>query len=68
MIQVEDREAIRRAYFVDQGPDSRDACIVIRLAEIHGAADLRVHFCSAQIFRRSLLPNGGLYQRWSGQK
>src|SRR6202040_3285245 len=45
------------AELIDERANSLDASLVGRLAEIHRTADLRVHFCAAQIFRRGLLPD-----------
>ena len=44
------------------------ARLVVRLAEIHRAADLRVHLRAAQLFGGNPLPDGRLHQRRPGQK
>ena len=59
---------IGRAHFIDQRANALDARIVVGLAEIDGAADLRVHFCAAQFFGGSFLADGGLHQRGAGEK
>src|SRR3989475_280678 len=63
-----ERRSIRCADFVDQRADPRDAGIIIRFAEIHRAADLRVHFRAAEIFGGSFLSDRRLHQRRSRQK
>ena len=45
-----------------------EAGFVIGLAEIDGAADLRVHFCAAEFFGGSFLADGGLHQRGTGEE
>ena len=45
-----------------------EAGLVVRLAKIHRAADLRVHLRAAQFLGRNSLPDGGLHQRRAGQK
>ncbi len=42
--------------------------MIVRLFEIDGTGDLRVHGCSAQFFGIGLLPNGCLYQRRTGKE
>ena len=63
-----ERRRIWRADFVNQSANSCDARVVIRFPKIHGAADLRVHFRSAEIFSGSFLADRGLHQRGSRKK
>src|ERR1039457_950361 len=56
------------AYFIDEGAEAIDAGFVIRFAEIHGAADLRVHFCATQFFGGNLLSDGVLNERGAGEE
>ena len=65
---VAERRRIRRAHFVDERANPRDARVVVRLAKIHRAANLRVHFRAAQIFGGSDLSDGRLHQRGAGQE
>ncbi len=65
---VAEGRSVWRANFVDQRANSNDARIIVRLPEIHRAADLRVHFGSAEILGGSFLANRGLHQRGAGQK
>ena len=59
---------IGRAHFVDEGADAFQAGFVVGLAEIHRAADLRMHFGAAQFFGGGFLADGGLHQRGAGEK
>jgi hypothetical protein len=63
-----ERRRVRRAHFVNERANPRDARIVVRLAKIHGAADLRVHLGAAQIFGGSFLADRRLHQRGASQK
>ncbi len=54
---------IRRAHFIDEGADATDASVVIGLAKIDGAADLRMHLGAAEFFSGIFLADGGLHQR-----
>ena len=56
------------AHLVHQRANAREAGIVVRLAEIHRAADLRVHLRAAQLLGGSLLADGRLHQRRPGQE
>src|SRR5258708_9967103 len=47
------------AHLVDQRPNALEARVIVRLAKIHGAADLRVHVAAAQIFGGSFSRDGG---------
>jgi hypothetical protein len=42
--------------------------MVVGLAIVDSAGDLRVHLRATQLFRRILCSNRGLHQRRSGQK
>ena len=65
---VIERRTRGRRDFIRQRTQPLDAGRVIRLAEIHRSADLRVHLCAAQFFRRRFLSDRGLHQRRSGEK
>ncbi len=67
-MDVAERRRICRAHLIYQRANPGDTRVIIRLAKIHGAADLRMHFRAAQIFRGGNLPNGRLYQRGTSQK
>ena len=56
------------AHFIDERADALDARIVVRLAKIDRAADLRVHLRAAQLFGGSFLSDRGLHQRGPGKK
>src|SRR6266436_2565668 len=60
--------SVGRAHLVYQRANPRDARIVVRLAEIHRAANLGVHFGAAEVFRGSFLSNGCLHQSGPWQK
>ena len=53
--------------FIDQRFHSGDGSIVIRFAKVDRAADLGVHFSTAQFFRRNLLPDRAFHQRGTSQ-
>src|SRR6266849_2825928 len=65
---VAEGRSVWRANFVDQRANSNDARIIVWLAKIHRAADLRMHFRATEIFGRSLLADRRLHQRGAGQK
>src|SRR6266849_4694057 len=65
---VAEGRSVWRANFVDQRANSKDARIIVWLAKIHGAADLRMHFRATEIFGGSLLADRRLHQRGAGQK
>src|SRR6266404_4640252 len=65
---VAEWRSVRRADFVNKRPNSKNARIIIRLAEIHRAANLRVHLGATKIFRGSFLADRRLHQRGSSQK
>src|SRR5208282_6891945 len=46
------RSARRVAELIDEGANTPDAGVVVRLAEIDGAASLRMHPCAAELFGR----------------
>ncbi len=56
------------AHLVHQQANALDAGLVVRLAKVDGAADLRVHLGAAQFFGRILRADGRLHQRRSGKK
>ncbi len=56
------------AHLVDQGADALEAGLVVGLAEVDGAADLRVHFRAAEFFGGGFLSDGGLDERGTGEK
>src|SRR5258708_3326103 len=59
-LYVAERRWIWRADFINDCADAPDARVVVRFPKIHGAANLRVHFRSAEIFGGSFLPDGRL--------
>ena len=65
---VIERRGGRMAHFFDQRADAPQAGVVVRLAKIDRAADLRVHLRAAQFFGGSFLADGGLHQRGPGEK
>ena len=66
--RVAEGRSVRRAHLVHESPNALEARLVVFLAEIHRAADLRVHLGSAEIFRRSFLANGSLHERRPREK
>ena len=56
------------AHFVDERANPREAGLVVGLAKIDRAADLRVHLRAAQFFGRHFLADGGLHQRGPREK
>ncbi len=63
-----ERRRVGRTDFVDERANPREARIIIRLAKIHSAADLCVHFRSAEIFGGSFLADRGLHKGGARQK
>src|SRR5262249_34762102 len=47
---VAENGRVRRTDFISQRSDAGNARVVVRLTEIHGAADLRVHLGAAELF------------------
>ncbi len=59
---------IRRAHLVDQCADAFQARFVVGFPEVHGSADLGMHFRTAQFFGGTFLPDGSLHQRGTGKE
>ena len=66
-LAVKDAE-LAISHLVDERANAHEAAIVVGLAKIDCAADLRVHLRAAQLFRGIFRPDGGLHQRGSRKK
>ena len=56
------------APFLDDRSNSQQARLIIRLAEVNGPADGRVHGGAAQFFGGNFLSDGSLHQRRAGKE
>jgi len=61
------RETAAISPFLDDGANTGEAGFVVGLAEIHRTADRGMHGGATQSSPK-LLADGGLHQRWSGEK
>src|SRR5215472_5231128 len=67
-LRMAERRSAGSAYFVGERANTLDAGIVVGFAKIHGAANLRMHFCAAKLLSGGLLTDRGLHQCRSGKK
>ena len=55
-------------HHVHQLANAADTGVVIRLSEVHRAADPRMHLGSAEFFGGNFLPDGGLHKCRAGKE
>ncbi len=65
---VAENRRIRRPHLVGDRADAFEAGFIVGFAEVHRAADLRVHFRAAQFLGGGFLSDGGLHQGGPGKK
>ncbi len=60
--------SVAAAHFFDQRANAAEAGVVVRLAKIDRAADLRVHLRAAEFLGGCFLADGGLHERRPGEE